>query len=199
MAKAGQSRKKGSNVKITDVEAFQVRWAPDDKPAQHSAWVRVHCDNGLSGLGEASPMQGGVASLGIVRQNLAPALIGKDPLDHAVLQDTLLHTFVKLGPEGALTGALAAVDIALWDLSQPARRDCILFHAYDRWGFSEMKPSADDRYLRYVVARLAAFRNVWWSLANEYDLMCAKKTEDWERFAGIINFHDPVPPLALDP
>ena len=28
----------------------------------------------------------------------------------------MLHTFVKLGPEGALTGALAALDIALWDL-----------------------------------------------------------------------------------
>jgi L-alanine-DL-glutamate epimerase-like enolase superfamily enzyme len=27
-----------------------------------------------------------------------------------------LHSFVKLGPEGALTGALAALDIALWDL-----------------------------------------------------------------------------------
>jgi hypothetical protein len=53
-------------------------------------------------------MQGGLASLGIVERNLAPKLIGKDPLDHAVLLDTLLHTFVKLGPEGALTGALAA-------------------------------------------------------------------------------------------
>ena len=29
--------------------------------------------------------------------------------------------------------------------------------------------AVDDRYLRYVVARLAAYRNVWWSLANEYD------------------------------
>ena len=36
-------------MKITNVEAFQVRWAPEDKPAQHSAWVEVHCDNGLSG------------------------------------------------------------------------------------------------------------------------------------------------------
>src|SRR5205085_10668123 len=36
--------------------------------------------------------------------------------DHAVLHDRLLHRFVKLGPEGALTGALAAIDIALWDL-----------------------------------------------------------------------------------
>jgi L-alanine-DL-glutamate epimerase-like enolase superfamily enzyme len=103
-------------MKIREIEAFQVRWATEDKPAQRSAWVRIQCDDGLSGIGEASPMQGGLASLGIVRHNLAPALIGKDPLDHAVLLDTLLHTFVKLGPEGALTGALAALDIALWDL-----------------------------------------------------------------------------------
>ena len=27
-----------------------------------------------------------------------------------------MHTLIKLGPEGALTGALAALDIALWDL-----------------------------------------------------------------------------------
>jgi len=103
-------------MKIRDVEAFQVRWAPGDGPEQHSAWVRVYCDDGSFGIGETSPMQGGLASLGIIAHNLAPALIGKDPLDHAVLLDTLLHTFAKLGPEGALTGALAALDIALWDL-----------------------------------------------------------------------------------
>src|SRR5215472_12802574 len=103
-------------MKIRDVEVFQVQWAPDDTPAQHSAWVRIHCDDGSFGVGEASPMQSGLASLGIIRHNLAPELIGADPLDHAVLHDTLLHKFVKLGPEGSLTGALAAVDIALWDL-----------------------------------------------------------------------------------
>ena len=70
----------------------------------------------IDGIGEASPMQGGLASLGIIKHDLAPALIGKDPLDHAVLLDTLMHTLVKLGPEGALTGALAALDIAMWDL-----------------------------------------------------------------------------------
>src|SRR5712692_2083270 len=103
-------------MKIRDIDVFQVSWAPEDKPAKRSAWVRVHCDDGLSGIGEASPMQGGLASLGIIAHNLAPALIGKDPLDHAVLLDTLLHRFAKLGPEGALSGALAALDIALWDL-----------------------------------------------------------------------------------
>ena len=71
---------------------------------------------GRVGIGEASPMQGGHASLGIIMHNIAPALRGADPLDHAVIQDKLIHSLVKLGPEGALTGALAAIDIALWDL-----------------------------------------------------------------------------------
>src|SRR5215469_14687718 len=103
-------------MKIRDIEVFQVQWAAEDKPAQCSAWVRIHSDDGSFGIGEASPMQGGLASLGIIRHNLAPEVIGADPLDHAVLHDGLLHKFAKLGPEGALSGALAAVDIAFWDL-----------------------------------------------------------------------------------
>ncbi|MEY2191117.1 DUF5605 domain-containing protein [Neobacillus sp. BF23-41] len=69
--------------------------------------------------------------------------------------------------------------------------DLILFHPYDRWGFADMKKGADDRYLRYIVARLSAYRHVWWSLANEYDLMWSKEIDDWERFAKIITENDP--------
>ncbi|MFJ6693152.1 DUF5605 domain-containing protein [Streptomyces sp. NPDC091294] len=69
--------------------------------------------------------------------------------------------------------------------------DLILFHPYDRWGFSAMSPAADDRYLRYVVSRLAALPNIWWSLANEYDLLWSKNTDDWHRFASVIRAHDP--------
>ena len=72
--------------------------------------------------------------------------------------------------------------------------DLILFHPYDRWGFKSMDSRADDRYLRYIVARLAAYRNVWWSLANEFDLMFkipGKKPADWDRFFQIIRDHDP--------
>jgi L-alanine-DL-glutamate epimerase-like enolase superfamily enzyme len=103
-------------MKITKIEAFQVQWAPADKPSQRSAFVRVHTDDGLIGIGEASPMQGGLASLGMIANDIAPMLLGRDPLDHAVVLDQAMHVLVKLGPEGALTGALAAVDIALWDL-----------------------------------------------------------------------------------
>jgi len=41
--------------------------------------------------------------------------------------------------------------------------DIILFHPYDRWGFSEMTPHQDGHYLRYVLARFSAYENVWWS------------------------------------
>jgi hypothetical protein len=69
--------------------------------------------------------------------------------------------------------------------------DLILFHPYDHWGYALMPPEVDDRYLRYVVARLAAFRNVWWSVANEWDLVKGKKTADWDRYCRILQESDP--------
>jgi hypothetical protein len=71
--------------------------------------------------------------------------------------------------------------------------DIILFHPYDRgkWGFDGMKPEENDRYLRYIVARMAAYRNVWWSLANEFDLISSKSRADWDRFFQIIHDKDP--------
>ncbi len=72
--------------------------------------------------------------------------------------------------------------------------DIILFHSYDRWGYAQMGPENDDRYLRYMIARFSAFRNVWWSLANEWDLMVHNKhkTEaDFDRFLRILKEEDP--------
>jgi hypothetical protein len=71
--------------------------------------------------------------------------------------------------------------------------DVILFHPYDggKWGFDNMKPRENDLYLKYVVARLAAYRNVWWSLANEFDCIESKKQADWDRFFKIVLQKDP--------
>lgn len=69
--------------------------------------------------------------------------------------------------------------------------DLIIFHPYDRWGFSRMSAEQDDRYLRYLVARLSAFSNVWWSMANEYDFMASKSLHDWNRFIDIVSECDP--------
>jgi hypothetical protein len=71
--------------------------------------------------------------------------------------------------------------------------DLILFHPYDKghWGFDRMAPAEDDRYLRYLVARLTAYRNVWWSLANEWDFLREKRESDWDRMFQIVQAADP--------
>ena len=71
--------------------------------------------------------------------------------------------------------------------------DLILFHPYDegQWGFDRMGAAADDRYVRYVVARLSAYRNVWWSMANEFDLVTTKTDADWDRLFQLVQSEDP--------
>lgn len=74
--------------------------------------------------------------------------------------------------------------------------DMILFHAYDRWGFSKMSMEDNLFYLRYVAARYGAYRNVWWALANEYELLKHISTEDWETLAAALRDEDPYGHLA---
>jgi Domain of unknown function (DUF5060)/Protein of unknown function (DUF4038) len=71
--------------------------------------------------------------------------------------------------------------------------DLILFDPYGHghMGFDQAPPSVDYCYVRYIVARLSAYRNVWWSLANEWDLMKQKQESDFERFGKIISTNDP--------
>lgn len=79
---------------------------------------------------------------------------------------------------------------ALRDLGIEA--DLIMFHPYDRWGYSEMSEEQDNRYVAYLAARYGAFRNVWWALANEYDFMIdTKPMHRWDRFFQILEEEDP--------
>lgn len=102
-------------MRIAEVEAFQLAW-DDDTPAKRTSFVKIVTDDGVTGYGECTPMHGGMHVLGIIANTLAQELVGKNPLDHAVLTDRLLHRYIKMGPEGNLTSALAAIDIALWDI-----------------------------------------------------------------------------------
>jgi len=107
----------GESMKITAVEALHVDWGGG---RNRSAWVRIRTDAGVDGLGEASPMVHGNASLEIIASAFTPMLVGADPLQPRIIQDRLFHEHIKVGPEGAYAGALAAIDIALWDLKGKA-------------------------------------------------------------------------------
>ncbi|HMB63263.1 MAG TPA: DUF5060 domain-containing protein [Eudoraea sp.] len=69
--------------------------------------------------------------------------------------------------------------------------DVILFHPYDRWGYSEMGKEMNVKYVRYMIARLSAYRNVWWSLANEWDVPRIKEAIDWEGIGTLLQKEDP--------
>jgi hypothetical protein len=71
--------------------------------------------------------------------------------------------------------------------------DIILFHPYDEghWGFDRLDEATNERYIKYVVSRLAAFSNVWWSMANEFDFMKQKTLADWDRYFQIVEKTDP--------
>lgn len=71
--------------------------------------------------------------------------------------------------------------------------DLVLFHPYDKgyWGVDNMDADTDAFYLRYVIARLASFRNVWWSLCNEYDFNKYKSIPEWDRLLQLTQRYDP--------
>ena len=69
--------------------------------------------------------------------------------------------------------------------------DIILFHPYDSWGYSKMGKEWNEKYVRYMIARLSAYRNVWWSLANEWDVPSIRETIDWEGIGTLLQKEDP--------
>jgi hypothetical protein len=74
--------------------------------------------------------------------------------------------------------------------------DVIMFHPYDRWDYSNMSAEQDFRYVAYLAARLGAYRNVWWALANEYDfLLDTKPMAQWDRYFHILEENEVTPHL----
>lgn len=71
--------------------------------------------------------------------------------------------------------------------------DLILFRPYDKgkWGFDMMNDETNQRFIRYMVARFAAFENIWWSLANENSFIRHLTDEDWDRYFQLVQKCDP--------
>ncbi|KAK0351046.1 hypothetical protein LTR94_026544, partial [Friedmanniomyces endolithicus] len=118
----------------------------------------------------------------------------------AVAENLPIQPFVRTGPRPAefdldqLDPAFfRRLDEAVSQLNQIGiQADVILFHPYDEAsGFNDMNAERDARYVRYVMARLGAYRNVWWSLANEFDILKGKTDEDWDRLFQLVRDEDP--------
>ena len=70
--------------------------------------------------------------------------------------------------------------------------DVIIFNPYDKgWGFEKMNQPTAKRFVRYVVTRFAAYRNVWWSLANENSFIKWMTDNDWDHLFQLVEKDDP--------
>lgn len=75
---------------------------------------------------------------------------------------------------------------------QQIEADVILFNPYNNnIGFRNMTRDDDTLFVRYIVSRLSAYRNVWWSMANEYDFIKNRNISDWHRIGNLVKSEDP--------
>ncbi|MDR7544884.1 MAG: mandelate racemase/muconate lactonizing enzyme family protein [Armatimonadota bacterium] len=80
--------------------------------------VRITTDAGLVGFGEAKAPVAPVATREIVRDLLAPLVLGADPLDIDVLWERMYSAMrLRAHGSGFLLEAISGVDLALWDLA----------------------------------------------------------------------------------
>jgi L-alanine-DL-glutamate epimerase-like enolase superfamily enzyme len=78
--------------------------------------VRITTDQGLEGIGLTYHEVGGEATRSLILNNIAPRIMGRDPLETEVIWNELFHYLRGVGRKGLTFAALSAVDLALWDL-----------------------------------------------------------------------------------
>ncbi|HEY4164113.1 MAG TPA: mandelate racemase/muconate lactonizing enzyme family protein [Dongiaceae bacterium] len=115
-------------MKVTDVEVIALtiphpkghKWEKGE--ISSVGWdqviVRIHTDEGISGIGEAYHLKNPHAVEAAIKYSLKPLLIGADPFDTAQIWAKLFARTVQLG-QAAIAG-IAGVDAALWDIKGKA-------------------------------------------------------------------------------
>jgi L-alanine-DL-glutamate epimerase-like enolase superfamily enzyme len=109
-------------MKVTRVEIMDLEM-PAGVAAWHPVLVRVHTDEGLTGLGEVGLAYGIGHSAGAAMvKNLAEAfLLGADPFKTERLWDLMYrNTFWAQGGGPVVFGGMSALDMALWDIKGKA-------------------------------------------------------------------------------
>ncbi|NMC07135.1 MAG: mandelate racemase/muconate lactonizing enzyme family protein [Candidatus Lokiarchaeota archaeon] len=100
-------------MKIMDIKATAV--------FPSSLFVRVFTDEGITGIGECSPMNVAVIKE-FIDHALKPSLLGENPVEIDRLWNKVFFKTYKLGVQGIQPEAIAGVDIALWDILGKATR-----------------------------------------------------------------------------
>jgi L-alanine-DL-glutamate epimerase-like enolase superfamily enzyme len=161
----GRAAAEDSMSKIVRVEILQVDLAPKVKRTdaiqsfvtQETPMVRITTDDGLAGTGYSYTIgTGGSSVVALIRDHLAPRLIGRDPFETEAIWKSLFFV-THATAVGAITSlALAAIDVALWDIrclaaKRPlwkeaggAQREVPLYSTEGGWLHVEAQALIDD-------------------------------------------------------
>ncbi|EAR60382.1 mandelate racemase/muconate lactonizing enzyme family protein [Neptuniibacter caesariensis] len=108
-------------MKINRVEIFDIHCP--DRPVWNPVFVRIHTDEGISGVGEAGLAYdlGHSAAANMVKEFAEEMLIGRDPFQTEDLWNLMLRgSFWGLGGGPIIYAAMSAIDTALWDIKGKA-------------------------------------------------------------------------------
>ncbi len=79
--------------------------------------IKVYTDEGIVGYGDSAPFGGPVQSTkAVIDYEIAPLLVGENPLNIEKLWKKVFYTCVQHGRSGIVISALSGIDIALWDI-----------------------------------------------------------------------------------
>lgn len=108
-------------MKINRIEIFDINC--ELRPQWHPVFVRVHTDEGISGVGEAGLAYdwGHSAAASMIAEIAQAVLMGWDPFQTELLWSRMLReSFWGLGGGPVIYAAMSAIDTALWDIKGKA-------------------------------------------------------------------------------
>lgn len=99
---------------ISDAKVLTGRQKPLTEVAM--LFAEIESEGGHKGIGFSYSKRAGGYGIFAHAREIAPALIGEDPNDIARLWDKLVWAGASVGRSGLATQAIAAFDVALWDM-----------------------------------------------------------------------------------
>ncbi|WP_151192920.1 mandelate racemase/muconate lactonizing enzyme family protein [Cysteiniphilum sp. JM-1] len=108
-------------MKITQIEIFDIHCPK--RPAWSPVFVRIHTNEGLTGVGEAGLAYdlGHSAAAHMIKEFAKEMLLGIDPFATEHLWNRMLReSFWGLGGGPVVYSAMSAIDTALWDIKGKA-------------------------------------------------------------------------------
>ncbi len=108
-------------MKINRVEIFDTFC--QDRPQWHPVFVRIHTDEGISGVGEAGLAYdwGHSAAANMINEIAKARIIGADPFQTELIWNKMYREgFWAAGGNAVFFAAMSALDTALWDIKAKA-------------------------------------------------------------------------------